>query len=121
MSETFTQIIFPPKPKPPEEPRVSFDGQDYWMQYQVDRINFMCKCPKCGLEYCYNELNLSTDIDELLKTIIQLRSFYNQEFEYFCPDRPMHATQRYYHKMNSKHSVGWEEYDEDVWANCLLR
>jgi len=133
VNETFTQIIFPPLPKKeypnsrmrydinnnpmPPNP-VELGTQEYFLQFYDDRIEFMCKCPECGTQYCYSTMKPDTDTDELIKNIKQLHSFYSQEFEYFCPDNATHDIR---YERSKRKIQGWEEYEEDTWNLCSLR
>jgi len=138
--EVFTQIIFPPLPKviynqtplanqrfdinnkpmkseiptynvPPDKP--------YWFEFYPDRSDFMCKCPACNLVYCYSSMRPDTDPDALMKTVLALKSYYNQEFEWFCPNKKDHEVISFNDRR--KANEGYEEYSEEYWSEFMMR
>jgi hypothetical protein len=138
--EIFTQIIFPPlprtiynktplatqrfdinnKPMKPEIPTNDIPvGAPYWFQFYPDRSDFMCRCPVCNLVYCYSSMKPDTDTGGLLKTVLALKTYYNQEFEWFCPDRNNHEIITFLDKRKG-YNV-YEEYAEEYWSDCVMR
>jgi hypothetical protein len=138
--EIFTQIVFPPlprtiyntiplanqrfdinnKPMKPDTPVNNIPvGEPYWFQLYPDRSDFMCKCPICNLTYCYSSMKPDTDTGGTLKMVASLKTFYNQEFEWFCPDRPTHDIPQINDKRKGYDL--FEEYADEYWSDCVLR
>jgi hypothetical protein len=60
-----------------------------------------------------------TNTEETLKTVAALKSFYNQEFEWFCPERHTHDMPDI--RTRRRGYDVYEEYAEENWANCVMR
>ena len=96
MAQTFTEIIFPPKPKPktiivpPATPKLGIKVLDYWFREVNDHIDktrvvhVMVKCPACG--EVYSLMTTTPDrVEHLRKCLQDHDTYYYNYARIRCP------------------------------------
>jgi hypothetical protein len=96
MLEVFTQIIFPPLPKP-VEPIITGDNLiEYWITTEGSYQALYVQCP-----ICYTAFRLATVMNEtaLIEYIKAYPQMYFNSAIRECPDKDTHGTEQWHRKV----------------------